>query len=307
MDIIGSGFATFSLKDAAKYLDVSVRTIRRYLKEGLELGYFQYFKTLGDGRVYVRYTSWKKIAKRLGIRDIGFVAWCDRSQMRNLKASLTQHEMKQRQDQSLRQAKKENAQRRTKTEIARDKTIEECDRIAEEAKQKYYSPEYLLASPESKKGNRYQQKGVDTYSKLPNKKQKPTVTETANQLLKEVEKISRRRTKAVVLYRGKRFAIVTLDFLMYGASQNGLGADLGRCNSTIRRRLKDLERKQILQVTGLTPEQMMGMESQYGFIVWDGVVYRLGCNIYKFGKAHQNTTARNRQKRYNKFLEASTA
>lgn len=73
LDHKGSGWARFSLSEAAATLKVTIATIRRHLREGKRAGFINWFLTKG-GIATAAYASREKVCFKLGLDDFGAVA-----------------------------------------------------------------------------------------------------------------------------------------------------------------------------------------------------------------------------------------
>jgi hypothetical protein len=71
LDYQGCGNVEIDLRIAAIALDKSLYTIRRWLKSGLELGFFRGCLRVGTKKYRIFYTSLRKICYRLNLVDIG--------------------------------------------------------------------------------------------------------------------------------------------------------------------------------------------------------------------------------------------
>jgi len=85
LDSKGSGQATLDCKDCAKFFKVQERTINRWLKSGLKLGFFRSYSYLESGKVRVYYCSTIKLACKLGIVNLGAIVTAPISALKNLK------------------------------------------------------------------------------------------------------------------------------------------------------------------------------------------------------------------------------
>lgn len=85
LDSKGSGQAVIEINDCVKFFEVQPRTIYRWLKSGLKLGFFRSYKYIGSGQVQVYYSSLIKLACKLGIHNIGAIAEAPISALKNLK------------------------------------------------------------------------------------------------------------------------------------------------------------------------------------------------------------------------------
>lgn len=90
LDIQGSGKAEINLSDTAEFFERKQSTILRWLKAGLKLGFLRSFTYLPNSSlVQVYYTGVVKLAKKLGITDLGAIVTAPLSALKNLKQSAS--------------------------------------------------------------------------------------------------------------------------------------------------------------------------------------------------------------------------
>lgn len=86
-DSKGCGNAILDLKDCAKFYNVQPRSITRWLKSGIKLGFFRSYRYIGLNQVQVYYTGTVKLACKLGIHDLGAIVTAPIESLKNLKQS----------------------------------------------------------------------------------------------------------------------------------------------------------------------------------------------------------------------------
>lgn len=106
-DIQGSGRVSFNLEEAATLLNRSVPSIRRYLRQGKQLGFFRNFQVQGT-IVKVYYQGLFKVCQKLGLESWGAVAEIEISDLNNLKLIATQIETQRLQESSRYNAQQEH-------------------------------------------------------------------------------------------------------------------------------------------------------------------------------------------------------
>lgn len=100
IDKKGSGSATINLNDAAKILQISLPSVRRRIKAGLDLGLFGGVLKVGVGQVRIFYKSLSSVCTTLGITDLGACWDADISEIPYLKFGATEAEALKLQNQS---------------------------------------------------------------------------------------------------------------------------------------------------------------------------------------------------------------
>jgi hypothetical protein len=104
IDFQGCGDVEIDLRIAALALDKSLYTIRRWLKFGLEMGFFRGCRRVGTKQYRIFYTSLKNICNRLNLADIGACTDIEVKDLKNAKFIATEATTKQLQEQSRFQA-----------------------------------------------------------------------------------------------------------------------------------------------------------------------------------------------------------
>lgn len=89
VDKQGSGKAYINLKIAADLLGITIRQVRRYLKSGLELGFFRSISKIRPGLVLVYYSSTIKLAQSLGLESLGAIAEVPIAALKDLRRYAT--------------------------------------------------------------------------------------------------------------------------------------------------------------------------------------------------------------------------
>jgi hypothetical protein len=292
LDEDGRGRATFNVKEAAKYFDVVVPTIYRWLKQCQESEYFLYYTLDGEGNATVLYSTYKKLLSLLNLETLGQVVYCDRTQMRNLKPTVTIANLQKKQRQSIHQAKKANKKR-----IGRNdhdwKVLPETTRlileIEGEVREKWRGPDAIF---DKVKQTAREEKRKER-SKTPILKKKPTVVNSDEPSEKKARNFKRR--KKVILHVGKRFAIATDSFVSFGATQLGVATDMNRAISTIARRTKSIDRRQLIRILPIGPDEARHLLKEKScdrkIVVYDEVVYQYLPNIYNFGSRYETSSA----------------
>ena len=83
------GRVFLSLDSAAKTLNRSIPTLRRWLREGKELGLFRHWRTQGD-RLEIYYRSWFSLARSAGMENLGAIVWIDWQDLEHLELTATE-------------------------------------------------------------------------------------------------------------------------------------------------------------------------------------------------------------------------
>ena len=105
IDQSGSGRVQCAIADLANVLQVSIATIRRYLKDGKRLKFFRDART-AHGIVTVFYSSTVQVCMANGLESLGAVTEVAISDLHNLKAIATQAEAQKLQQASYHKARK---------------------------------------------------------------------------------------------------------------------------------------------------------------------------------------------------------
>ncbi|MBW4480836.1 MAG: hypothetical protein KME54_29385 [Tolypothrix brevis GSE-NOS-MK-07-07A] len=105
VDFQGCGNVEIDLRIAAIALDKSLYTIRRWLKSGLEMGFFRGSRRVATKQYRIFYTSLDKICYLLNIADIGACTDIEVCDLKNAKFIATEAQTKQLQERSKFQAK----------------------------------------------------------------------------------------------------------------------------------------------------------------------------------------------------------
>lgn len=301
VDTKGTGRATVRLKDVAKYFDVFVPTIYRWLKDAKERGYLHDYTLHRNGNVTVVYVTYKRFLEKFNLESLGQVVWCNRAQMRNLKPTVTIAELQTKQNQSLYMSQKANKANVGRSDAQwRNLSYEERVRLdlMGEVRTIWRSPNAIFEAEKQKKKKKKKKQQLLNPSIKPILKNKPTVDTPGKA---EAELLSPKRTKRrikVILNVGSRFAIVTNKMIPIGTSQTTLATSMRRSVSTIQRRTKAIERKQILTILPIDPAtgEYMSRENTK-ILIHDGIVYEACPNIYKFGGKYETSSAQSYTKR----------
>jgi hypothetical protein len=83
------GRVFLSLESASKVLNRSIPTLRRWLREGKELGLFRSWRTHGD-RLEIYYRSWFHLARDAGMENLGAIAWIEWGDLEHLELTATE-------------------------------------------------------------------------------------------------------------------------------------------------------------------------------------------------------------------------
>ncbi len=89
IDIQGSGKAYLSIEAACKFFNRSKRQIKRYLTDGVRLGFFRTTYTIRADVVLVYYSGTVKTALTLGLKTLGAIAQVPIKEIKNLKRVST--------------------------------------------------------------------------------------------------------------------------------------------------------------------------------------------------------------------------
>lgn len=89
IDRSGSGKAYLNLEIVANLLQITIRQVRRYLKGGLDLGFFRSVTKIRPGIVLVYYASTIKVAQALGLESLGAIASVPIAAIKNLRQYAT--------------------------------------------------------------------------------------------------------------------------------------------------------------------------------------------------------------------------
>lgn len=89
IDTRGSGKAYLSIETACKFFNRSKRQIKRYLADGVRLGFFRATYAIRADVILVYYTSTIKVALALGLRNLGAIAQVPIQEINNLKRTAT--------------------------------------------------------------------------------------------------------------------------------------------------------------------------------------------------------------------------
>jgi hypothetical protein len=87
LDLGGSGSALLSLKYCANFFNVQERALQRWLKSGIDLGFFRSYRYLANGQVQIYYRSALRLACRLKVHDLGAIVTAPIEALKNLKQS----------------------------------------------------------------------------------------------------------------------------------------------------------------------------------------------------------------------------
>ena len=87
IDSKGSGQGLINVTACANFFNVQERTINRWLKSGISLGFFRSYRYLSSGLVQVYYRSTLKLALRLKVQDLGAIVVAPIEALKNLKQS----------------------------------------------------------------------------------------------------------------------------------------------------------------------------------------------------------------------------
>jgi hypothetical protein len=303
VDTQGSGRVTVKIKDVAKYFDVFVQTVYRWLSDAREKGYIYDYWYHRNGTVTVRYVSYKVFPRKFGLDSLGQVVWCDRDQMRDLKPTVTIAELKTKQNQSLYMSKKANKTNVGKADYDWRKLSYE-DRIRfdllGEVRTVWRGLNSIFKAVKAKKK---EARSLDSSLK-PVLKQKPTVDNSdKKEVIDLFPKITRR--KKVLLHCGKRFVIVTHKMTGIGVSQQTLADAMNRGVKTIQRRTKAIERRQILRVLPVSPDTGEYMQrDNTKILVHGGIVYEVCPNVYNIGNRYETSSAYIYTKRAKEYQQA---
>lgn len=306
LDLTNQGEAEIDVDLISRYLKVKPSTVERYIRQCLANNYFHNVTRIGKGEYAIVYRSYKAIAASLNIWDVGIAVWMNRKDFRDYKRHITRCEMSERQNQSIFRAKKENKQYVAKHE-KQFKLLpwmeQEVKKASSEIRTRWRGPQAILR-PVKKK----MQVDAIAPSKPILKQNKPTVGQFEGSPRKA------RQTK-VILHRGSRFVITTMQHIPFGASQLGLANESKRAVSTIRRRLLGVHRKQVLQVMPVSPDEALFLRSEGKcddkFIINNGTVFKPLPNVYRFSDSHHYSSAHRQNLRlagYSRHLQlAKTA
>jgi hypothetical protein len=105
VDFQGCGNVEIDLRIAALALSKSLYTIRRWLKSGLQMGFFRGSRRVATKQYRIFYTSLEKICCLLNIADIGACTDIEVCDLKNAKFIATEATAKQQQERSKFQAK----------------------------------------------------------------------------------------------------------------------------------------------------------------------------------------------------------
>jgi hypothetical protein len=86
---LGQGRATFRLSALASAINRSVSTVRRLLAGARDKGLIWRFHTAGD-TCQLWYCSLERVAARVGVSQLGAVAWIEVSDLKNLRICATE-------------------------------------------------------------------------------------------------------------------------------------------------------------------------------------------------------------------------
>lgn len=89
IDKQGSGKAYFSIESACKFFKHSKRQIKRYLADGVRLGFFRPTYAISNDVVLVYYSSAIKTALSLGLDNFGAIASVPIKEIKNLRRTAT--------------------------------------------------------------------------------------------------------------------------------------------------------------------------------------------------------------------------
>lgn len=89
IDRQGSGKAYLNLKIISDFLQITIRQVKRYLKSGLDLGFFRSVSKVSPGLVLVYYSSTIKVAQSLGLESLGAIANVPIAALKNLRQYAT--------------------------------------------------------------------------------------------------------------------------------------------------------------------------------------------------------------------------
>ena len=85
LDVDGSGKALIRVSEVCAFFERSPKQIKRWLVDGLRLGFFGGFKKLPLGSYEIYYTSTLKVARALGIDSLGAIAQVPLEKLKNLR------------------------------------------------------------------------------------------------------------------------------------------------------------------------------------------------------------------------------
>lgn len=89
IDKQGSGKAYLSIETACKFFEVSKRQIKRYLADGVRLGFFRGVYTTDSGSKLIYYSSSINVAVSLGLESLGAIAQVPIKEIKNLRQTAT--------------------------------------------------------------------------------------------------------------------------------------------------------------------------------------------------------------------------
>ena len=286
LDLTSKGKVTFSIEDAAEYFNVTKATIYRWIKCCYRDQYFRYYKFHRDGNATVVIRSYKALPALLNLKSLGQVVWCNRAQMRDLKPTVTIANLQTKQLQSEYQAKEANKALVGKADEAW-KDLEYSERQALEATGKVRTRWQGSGSIFRKVRKKARQVKHELEKSKPILKDKPTVDTLGVKPLKKTRRVK------VVLHVGTRFVIASSKMIRFGASQISLAADMNRSVRTIRRRTRNLDRRQLLYVLPISNDEakLIQHDCDRKILIHVETVYEVGTNIYNFGGKYETSSA----------------
>lgn len=89
LDKNGSGKAYISIPEVSEFFDKSSKQVKRWLEDGIKLGFFRDYKRLYLNCYVIGYTSTLKVARTLGIQELGAIAQIPVEGLRNLREYAT--------------------------------------------------------------------------------------------------------------------------------------------------------------------------------------------------------------------------
>jgi transposase len=286
LDTTGMGKVRLNIEDAAKYFDVTKATIYRWIKRCFKDQFFQYYKFNRDGTATVVIRSYKALPALLNLKKLGQVVWCNRAQLRDLKPTVTIANLQTKQMQSEYQAKAANKARVGKADEAwQDLGYEERQALeaAGDVRTRWQGSASIF--------RRVKKKAKQVKSEL--EKSKPILKDKSTVDTLGDQKPRKTRRVKIVLHVGSRFAIVSSKMVRFGASQLGLATDMNRSVRTIRRRTRSLDRRQMLHVLPISPDEakLIQHDCDRKILIHDGTAYEVGTNVYKFGGKYETSSA----------------
>lgn len=213
VDQSGSGWATFTLKDAAEWLGCKSGTVRKNLSLAKKRGCF-YNVNISNGVVVVRYASDKNVCNIYGLK-LGATFRVSLKELDALKGHATFAHVDMLQTVSMQKRKQE-------LKKSGQKHL------------KVYGVDDLF----------------NLALKLPRKYEDSLVNNSVNNLQSVGAPIGKSYCAEQVYFKSLRYLFVKSSFQVYGVSQARVGSSMCRHERTIRRRLANVSKVQIAQNTG---------------------------------------------------------